>query len=670
MKKNGYIDAIHARVSHRLGVMSWVWIMLLASVLCTGAVVWIQDRQQSLLDYFSAQQALVRNARIDLAKGYLHASLANSPQSPYDRAEGLALLDQASVNLVKALEMQSQFADDSQPDPASSSQLALYAQTLSQFRDLISQRSTAAINDPGVQAQMRIVFFALERQAEAVNSRIEQDISRGMQRYEQLQTWVLTAAATGLMLICLAVYAGSRAQAQAERDLRESESRFRAFVEHSLAGIYVVQDNQLRYVNPGFAAIFGYADQDELIGKLSFLDLVAPEQIERVGGYLQRCLDGEIDVLRYSFSGRHKSRGRIDIEVHSRVFDYHGGPAIIGMILDITARNVAEAQLRVSEERLKLALEATSDGLWDRDLRNGLDYLSPRYYQITGYRIGEVRPDFEFFKRTVHPEDLPLAMDGLSAHILGKTPTADFDYRLLTPTGDIKWVRLRGQVVERDGGGKPVRMVGTLTDISERKLTIEALRRERDRNQRYLDTMQTLMVALDCDGRITMINRAALELLGYRKSELLGRDWFSMCLTQPEGMRDVYPIFKKIMAGEMSAYKELENHVQARDGRQRLIAWRNAFLTDDEGRVVGTLSAGQDITERQAAEEALRGQAEELAERNNELERFNQAMIGREMDMITLKLRINALAGELGREPPFDLAAFETLDASPGERRP
>ncbi|MEI6558115.1 MAG: PAS domain-containing protein [Rhodospirillaceae bacterium] len=196
------------------------------------------------------------------------------------------------------------------------------------------------------------------------------------------------------------------------------------------------------------------------------------------------------------------------------------------------ARGDAEAQLRVSEERLQLALDATDDGLWDWDLRRDVAYLTPRYYEMIGYRPDEVTPDLELFKRTVHPEDLSRVMAALEAHLRGETPACEFDYRLITGSGDVRWMRGRGRVVERDHDGAPLRMVGTISDI------------------------------------------------GMRKS----------------------------------------------------------------------------------AETALRRQTEELAQRNEELERFNRATVGRELVMIALKRQVNALSEQLGQAPPYPLTF---LDAAP-----
>lgn len=148
--------------------------------------------------------------------------------------------------------------------------------------------------------------------------------------------------------------------------------------------------------------------------------------------------------------------------------------------------------------------------------------------------------------------------------------------------------------------------------FAERAQTIreESLKHERDINQRYLDTVQTIMVALDKKGCVTMINRAGCNLLGYEEVELLGKNWFETCLPQPEGMERVFPVFKRIIAEGWMGEEYFENAVVDREGKQRLIAWHNTYLLDAEGQISGTLSSGEDITERNKTQAALTDELE------------------------------------------------------------
>ena len=316
----------------------------------------------------------------------------------------------------------------------------------------------------------------------------------------------------------------------AEDSLRESEKRFHDIVNASADWVWEV-DAQVRYtyVSDSVRDLLGYLPE-EVLGKQPF-DLMPPDEAKKVSAQFavitaRREPFRDLDNINRHKDGslRHvQTNGMPILDVDGKLLGYRG------LDRDVTEMKQSEERLRISEERLQLALDATKDGLWDWDLRTGQAYLTPYYYDLTGYKPEDVKADFEFFKRTVHPDDLPHVLETLEAHIEGKTPACDYDYRLVTSTGEIKWMTGRGKVVERDAGGQALRMIGTISDIGERK----------------------------------------------------------------------------------------------------------------------------------AAEEALQGQAEELAQRNEELERFNRAMVGREMDMIALKKRINALCLQLGLEPPFALSFLD-----------
>jgi PAS domain S-box-containing protein len=133
------------------------------------------------------------------------------------------------------------------------------------------------------------------------------------------------------------------------------------------------------------------------------------------------------------------------------------------------------------------------------------------------------------------------------------------------------------------------------------------------RARQFLDMADTALVVLDPRGRVEWLNRRARELLGWTDAELIGRDWLDPCL--PESARDqVRAAFGQLMAGQLEPVEFYENPVLTRAGQQRLVAWRSALLTDAEGRIAGTLSSGEDITERRRLEEELRAHRDRLDE--------------------------------------------------------
>ncbi|MGA9098191.1 MAG: PAS domain S-box protein, partial [Methanotrichaceae archaeon] len=139
-------------------------------------------------------------------------------------------------------------------------------------------------------------------------------------------------------------------------------------------------------------------------------------------------------------------------------------------------------------------------------------------------------------------------------------------------------------------------------EITEHKLAEEALRAERDRAEKYLNIVEVIIVALDTQARITLLNRKGHQVLGYEEGELIGKDWIHTCL-RPQDHRSVHEVNRKINAGEIQAFEYYENYVLTKKGEERFIAWHTTILKDDNSRIIGTLSSGEDITERKLAEE-------------------------------------------------------------------
>lgn len=139
---------------------------------------------------------------------------------------------------------------------------------------------------------------------------------------------------------------------QAEMALRESEGRFRALVEQALAGIYIIQDDVFRYVNPGFARILGYDSPADVVDRLKVGDFAAPEDLLRVEANIRARLEGIVEESHYAFTALRKDGRGVEVEVHGRALEYRGRRAVIGLLLDISARRADEEALRRQAEEL------------------------------------------------------------------------------------------------------------------------------------------------------------------------------------------------------------------------------------------------------------------------------------------------------------------------------
>jgi diguanylate cyclase (GGDEF)-like protein/PAS domain S-box-containing protein len=256
--------------------------------------------------------------------------------------------------------------------------------------------------------------------------------------------------------------------------LRASEDRFRALVEQSIVGIFLIQDGKVVYANPKFAEIYGYRQEDFLQGGIPIEDLTHAADVAAVHEVLRRELAGETVQVSETFRGKRKDGTLIDVEAHGTRTELAGRPAVIGTLLDVTERRRTERALRESEERYALAARGANDGLWDWDLVANRIYFSPRWKSMLGLAEGDIGSDPEDWLGRVHPDDYARLRADIAAHVDGRTAQLETEHRIRHADGTFRTMLLRGVAV-RSGAGKATRMAGSQTDITERKRAEEKL---------------------------------------------------------------------------------------------------------------------------------------------------------------------------------------------------
>lgn len=181
-----------------------------------------------------------------------------------------------------------------------------------------------------------------------------------------------------------------------------------------------------------------------------------------------------------------------------------------------------------------------------------------------------------------------------------------------------KFLKVDGTPFHVEVGAIPVNFNGreavlvSIRDIDQQVRAQQELEAQRDLAQRYLDVAGVIMLAMDREGRITMVNRKGCEVLGYSNEELIGKDWFRTFLPG-EGVQVKKDVFLRLMQGQTRLHTYYEDEVITGSGEHRIIAWYNTILHDEQNRISGTLSSGEDITEKKRVGEELRRQKERLA---------------------------------------------------------
>ena len=318
----------------------WLGSVVLLSLLVCMMVTWLHVQQKAALNQSLANLDYMRQARIDLAKGFLHVSLADMPESPFGQTEGIALLRQSITSLNHSVH------DLKNADPQIvhefEQSVAAFEESLARWQGGGRGRADSAIH-------LRIAFHQLERQADAVDLAISRHLTRLSHRLDLHFSAALGGAVVLLVVICGVVFCASR-------------------------------------------------KKDEL----------------------------EVATLR-------------------------------------------------SEYRFSQAMEAVSEGLWDRDVETDRLYFSPAFWSMLGYDPEAMEGTSEAWAALLHPDDRERALALNQACVDGRQDDFETEFRLKTRDGSWKWILSRGRVVSRDDRGRALRIMGTHVDITTRKRYEERL---------------------------------------------------------------------------------------------------------------------------------------------------------------------------------------------------
>jgi PAS domain S-box-containing protein len=315
---------------------------------------------------------------------------------------------------------------------------------------------------------------------------------------------------------------------KAETALRESEAHFRITFEQSPIGMSLNNlDGTIVQVNQAYLHLLGYSFAE--FKQLPSRYFVHPDDLHIEQDLFQQLISRTIDdyTLEKRLIKKTKEIVYTLLKV-SLIYDDKGHPLhLISQVIDISDRKQVEEFLRQSEERWQLAIQGNHDGIWDWNVQTNKVFFSPRWKEMLGYADHEINQTIEEWTQRVHPDDLPWAMRAIRKHFNQETPFYMNEHRLRCKDGSYKWILDRGRALW-DEGGNVLRMVGSHTDISDRKQAEAALRESEARysslTNDVLDKSAVGIFILDAEFRVVWVNETLEQFFGIKREEIIGRD--------------------------------------------------------------------------------------------------------------------------------------------------
>lgn len=350
---------------------------------------------------------------------------------------------------------------------------------------------------------------------------------------EGKQLWVRTSKipltnTQGEIMGVLGCYEDITEQKEAEAVLRRSQEDLQTIFNSSYDALFIhnLDDGSIIDVNQRALELFGTTREHILASSIA--DFSAENSpIEQIPDLFKRINNGE--SLRFEWQDIRFDDGSLfDVEVALRKVSLGDREVGLAAVRDITDRKLAEAKLAENEERLRLALSSANQGLYDLNLITGKAVVSPEYVTMLGYDPKTFTETNAKWLERLHPDDRERVSQVYLDYVSGKIDEYKVEFRQQTQNGNWKWILSMGKIVAWGENGEPLRMLGTHTDISDRKAIEEALRQSEEYNRTLFETTPIGLVLCRMDGTLIDVNPAYATILGRTVEETLNLTYWEI----------------------------------------------------------------------------------------------------------------------------------------------
>lgn len=385
--------------------------------------------------------------------------------------------------------------------------------------------------------------------------------------------------------------------------------------------------------------VYGLVGQtkEELIGKnfMSVKFISAKNKAVLLKNLTKRMFGEKID--KYEISIINKDGKEIPTQVSGMKINYFNKPADLVILRDISEHKKTEEALWESQEKYKHIVENLSDVIMLTRPNGIISYVSPSCKEVLEYSTKELEDE----KLNIHhPEDDEKLNEMLKLALNGEKVNK-FIYRIKTKNGETKWVSHSWSPIFKNNELELV--VSIITDITKSKTADKEIKESEERFRDISNSIGDWIWEVDKDGKYTYASGMVGKILGYKPEELMGKTPFDFMMD--DEIEKVGKIFKEIVSKKENIV-DLENWNIKKNGEKICLLTNGVPILDENGELIGYRGVDKDITKNKTSDN-------ELKEKINELEKFQEVTVDRELKMIELKREVNKLCKKYGEGPKY-----------------